>query len=167
MASLPSVLWRCWLGGRKGIRTVKNWVVRCWHGYLYEQGADYMAHLMPLPLTISCSSKSRLVLPSWFYLSGTGSPGYSRTQSRRLKAVVAVSGRTRVSWHQKGKPFWILLNQEMMGGSDTVTSAELNHMQIISLVQGLTCPGHIIQHSILVSFYRVQVKHNISFAFDR
>jgi len=34
-----------------------------------------MAQLMPLPLTISCSSKSRLVLPSWFYLSGIGSPG--------------------------------------------------------------------------------------------
>ena len=31
---LPSVLWRCWLGGRKGIRPVKNWLVRCWHGYL-------------------------------------------------------------------------------------------------------------------------------------
>ena len=31
---VPSVLWRCWLGGRKGIRPVKNWVVRCWHGYL-------------------------------------------------------------------------------------------------------------------------------------
>ena len=30
----PSVLWRCCLGGRKGIRTVKNWVVRCWRGYL-------------------------------------------------------------------------------------------------------------------------------------
>jgi len=29
-----SVLWRCWLGGRKGIRPVKNWVVGCWHGYL-------------------------------------------------------------------------------------------------------------------------------------
>ena len=29
-----SVLWRCWLGGRKGIRPVKNWVVRCGHGYL-------------------------------------------------------------------------------------------------------------------------------------
>ena len=29
-----SVLWRCWLGGRKGIRPVKNWVVRCWLGYL-------------------------------------------------------------------------------------------------------------------------------------
>ena len=31
---VPSVLWRCWLGGRKGIRFVKNWVVRCWCGYL-------------------------------------------------------------------------------------------------------------------------------------
>ena len=30
----PSVLWRCWLGGRKGIRPVKNWLVGCWHGYL-------------------------------------------------------------------------------------------------------------------------------------
>ena len=31
---MPSVLWRCWLGGRKGIRPVKNWVVGCWCGYL-------------------------------------------------------------------------------------------------------------------------------------
>ena len=30
----PSVLWRCSLGGRKGIRPVKNWVVGCWRGYL-------------------------------------------------------------------------------------------------------------------------------------
>ena len=29
-----SVLWHCWLGGRKGIRPVKNWVVGCWRGYL-------------------------------------------------------------------------------------------------------------------------------------
>ena len=32
--NVPSMLWRCWLGGRKGIQPVKNWVVRCWHGYL-------------------------------------------------------------------------------------------------------------------------------------
>jgi len=31
---LPLVLWRCWLGGRKGIRPVKNWVVVCWRFYL-------------------------------------------------------------------------------------------------------------------------------------
>jgi len=32
--SMPSVLWHCWLGGKKGIRPVKNWVVGCWHGCL-------------------------------------------------------------------------------------------------------------------------------------
>jgi len=40
------------------------------------QGSDlHTAQLMPLLLTISCSSKSRLVLPSWFFLSDAGSPG--------------------------------------------------------------------------------------------
>ena len=34
MKPWPSVLWRCWLGGRKGIWPVKNWVVGCWRGYL-------------------------------------------------------------------------------------------------------------------------------------
>ena len=63
---LPSVLWRCWLGGRKGIWPVKNWVVGCWRGYLGWGAYLHMAQQMPLPLTISCSSKSRLVLPSWF-----------------------------------------------------------------------------------------------------
>ena len=32
--TVPSVLWRCWLSGRKGIRPVKNWVVGCWRGCL-------------------------------------------------------------------------------------------------------------------------------------
>ena len=27
------------------------------------------------------------------------------------------SSTTRVSWHHKGKPFWILMKREMMGGS--------------------------------------------------
>ena len=54
----PSVLWRCWLGGRKGIRPVKTewWgagMVIC-----LERGADlHMAQLMSLPLTVSCFSK--------------------------------------------------------------------------------------------------------------
>jgi len=34
------------------------------------QGADLqMAQLMPLSLTVSCSSKSRLVLPFWCWLT--------------------------------------------------------------------------------------------------
>ena len=70
----PSVLWHCWLGGRKGIRPVKNWVVGCWRGYLGWGAGLHMAQLMPLPLTISCSSKSRLVipflvLPFWYLLT--------------------------------------------------------------------------------------------------
>ena len=54
----PSVLWHCWLGGRKGIRPVKKewWgagVVIC-----LERSADlHMAQMMPLPLTVSCFSK--------------------------------------------------------------------------------------------------------------
>ena len=32
--ALPSVLWCCWLGSRKGIWPVRNWVVGCWHGYV-------------------------------------------------------------------------------------------------------------------------------------
>ena len=72
---VPSVLWRCWLGGRKGIRPVKNWVVRCWQGYL--SGARCrLAHaqLMPLPLTISCSSKIQIGF-TFLVPAHLGSPG--------------------------------------------------------------------------------------------
>ena len=65
--NLPSVFWRCWMGDRKGIRPVKTerWgagVVIC-----PERGAGlHMAHLMPLPLTVSCFSKSQIGLPFWY-----------------------------------------------------------------------------------------------------
>ena len=31
---LSSVLWHCWLGIRKSFQPLKNWVMRCWCGYL-------------------------------------------------------------------------------------------------------------------------------------
>jgi len=44
-----------------------------------ERGADFhTAQLMPLPLAVSCFSK----IQNWFYLSSTGSPGWSRTMGR-------------------------------------------------------------------------------------
>jgi len=50
------------VGRQEGHLACKNWVVGCWRGCL-GWGADlHMAQLMPLPLTNSCSSKSRLVL---------------------------------------------------------------------------------------------------------
>ena len=67
---MDSVLWHCWLGGRKGIRPVKTE----WRGagmvICLERGADlHMAQLMPLPLTVSCFSKIQIGLPSWYRLT--------------------------------------------------------------------------------------------------
>ena len=59
---MPSVLWRCWLGGRKGIRPVKN--LEWWGAGVViglEWGAGlHTAQLMPLPLTVSCFSKIQI-----------------------------------------------------------------------------------------------------------
>ena len=64
---IPSVLWHCWLGGRKGIRPVKNWVVGCWHGYL--SGARCRLAYVSADATATASVKSRLVLPFWYRLT--------------------------------------------------------------------------------------------------
>jgi len=66
---LPSVLWRCWSGGMKGIRPVKSewWGAGMVVGL--ERGADlHMAQMMSLPLSLA-SVKSRLVLPFWYRLT--------------------------------------------------------------------------------------------------
>ena len=66
------------------------------------QGADlHMAPLMPLPLTISCSSKSRLVLPSWFYLSGACRmvPEKSKRAVKWLSACECVCKKTTMCKH--------------------------------------------------------------------
>jgi len=68
---LLSVLWRCWLGCRKGIRPIKTewWgtgVVIC----LERDASDlHTVQLMPLPPIISCSSKIHNGLPFWCWLT--------------------------------------------------------------------------------------------------
>ena len=97
---MPSVLWRCWLGGRKSIRPVKNWAVGCWRGYALEvflndmryinprftylltylltclerDAGLHMAQLMPLPLTDSCFSKIQIGF-TFLVPAHPGSPG--------------------------------------------------------------------------------------------
>ena len=72
---MPSVFWRCWLGGRKGIWPVKTelWgagVVIC-----LQRGADlHMFQLMPLPLTVSCFSKIQIGF-TFLEPAHLGSPG--------------------------------------------------------------------------------------------
>jgi len=74
---LCSLLWRCWLGGRKGIWPVKNWVVRYWRGYLSGARCKWFmicmwpswCHCHPTSLA---PVKSRIV-----YLSGASLPRLS------------------------------------------------------------------------------------------
>ena len=80
---MPSVLWRCWLGGRNGIRPVKIWVTVCWHGYL-SRARCRLAYGPADATATHCLL--RQWNPDWFYLSGTGSPlcssGYSKNKRR-------------------------------------------------------------------------------------
>ena len=88
--AVPSVLWRCWLSGRKGIRPVKDWVVggAGWVICL-EQGADlHTAQLMPLPVTVSCISKIQigftfLVLAHLSPLHGRGTVCHQMSELQR------------------------------------------------------------------------------------
>jgi len=70
-----SVLWRCWLGGRKGIQPVKNWVVGCWHSCLSgvrcrfacgPAGATATHYLLLQQIQIGFTF---LVLPFWYQLT--------------------------------------------------------------------------------------------------
>jgi len=69
---LPSVLWHCWLGVRKSIRPVKNWGMRCWHGYVSGARCKWFAN-GPADATATPSSlaslKSWMVLPFWYRLT--------------------------------------------------------------------------------------------------
>jgi len=91
IAVLPSVLWRCWLGGRKGIRPVKTE----WWGtgvvIFLERGADlHMAQLMPLPLTVSCFSKIHIGFTS-VVPAHLGSPGQRAVKRVCVCAVCIIS----------------------------------------------------------------------------
>ena len=68
---LPSVLWRCLLGVKKSIRSVKIWVMWCWHGYLQKWSANslHMVQLMPVPPHHLCFSKIQNALSFWYRLT--------------------------------------------------------------------------------------------------
>ena len=94
------MLRRCWLGGRKGIRPVKteSWgagMVIC-----LERGADlHTAQLMPLPLTVSCSSKIQIGF-TFLVPAHLGSPGQ--------RAVKRMYITEMISWYAKIVTFSIL-----------------------------------------------------------
>ena len=72
---LPSVLWHCWLGGRKGIQPVKTELWGAGMVICLERGADlHTAQLMPLPLTVSCFTKIQIGV-TFLVPAHSGSPG--------------------------------------------------------------------------------------------
>ena len=62
---MPSVLWRCWFGSRKGIRSVKNRVVGCWSEVQTCIWPSW-CHCHSLSFA---SVKCTLVLPFWYRLT--------------------------------------------------------------------------------------------------
>ena len=70
---LPLVLRHCWLGVRKSIRPVKNWVMRCWRGYLSGARCKWFAYSPAGATTIPSSLAS--LTPHWFSLLLPAYPG--------------------------------------------------------------------------------------------
>ena len=91
-------------------QNILNWLVIC-----LGQDADlHMAQLMPLPFTVSCSSRSRLFYLPGFTFLVPSDPG---THTAVLWPPWILSGTTRVSRYQKGITNLDLLEQEIVSGS--------------------------------------------------
>ena len=88
-----------------------------------EQGADlHMAQLMPLPLTVSASVKSRLVLLFWYRLTWV---------KRAVKLVCVYLLSTQVSQYQRGKT-----NLNFTEARDSQWQwHQLGHMQVCTSLQ--------------------------------
>ena len=65
---LPSVLWHCWLGDRKGIRPVKNWALAWLSVWCEVQTCMWPSGFHSHSLSLA-PVKSRLVLPFWYRLT--------------------------------------------------------------------------------------------------
>jgi len=71
ISKVPSVLWRCWLGGRKGIRPVKNSSggVLAWLSVWSEMQTCMWPSWCHCHSLAVAAVKSRLVLPFWYWLT--------------------------------------------------------------------------------------------------
>ena len=81
MRQLPSVLWHCWLGGRKGIQPVKKWGD--------GRGGHWLVRMEWRPAGWSVSAAVNLPLHHKVqkFSSGTGSPGWSRKKGFKMVVV--------------------------------------------------------------------------------
>jgi len=110
----PSVLWHCWLGVRKSIRPVKNWVLGYWRGYLSGVFCKWFAY-GPANATatiISCFSKIHNALPFWCRLTQVDQRGLvnrlcNKTDHSRLRKVIKDGWWSGEMW--VGECFFLVL----------------------------------------------------------
>ena len=92
------MLWRCWLGGRKGIRPLKKLSggMLAWLS-VWSEVQTHMVQLMPLPLTVSCFSEIQIgftfLVPAY-----PGSPG-KRVVKRACVCVSVLS--QEIGWEER------------------------------------------------------------------
>ena len=142
------MLWRCWLGGRKGIRPVKTE----WWGasavVCLEQGADlHTAQLMPLSLTVSCFSKIQIGF-TFLVPAHLGSPG--KRAVKRVCVCALLPARSLLTststFHWEGAS--VLLN----GGAYTVSvHCKINIKYAFNtfvIVSGMTLSASSLQNTV-------------------
>ena len=141
----PSVLWRCWLGGSKGIWPVKNWVMEYWRGCLsgvrcrLAADASWLA-LMLQPLTVSRFSKIQIgftfLVPAY-----PGSPG-----KRAVKRVCVWQVSINKNLNRRQNLYHILHQQ--IQKINILTTKTINH-RISRLKSCLCCFIYLLTETTL------------------
>jgi len=80
--TMPSVLRRCWLGGRKGIRPVKN-MGGWWRWALVSPDGVALSRMVSVSASVYLPLHHKVQKLS----SGTGSPRWSRKKGRKMVVV--------------------------------------------------------------------------------
>jgi len=100
---VPSVLWRCWLGDRKGIQPVENWMVGCLHDYL--SGARWRFAYGPADPTVThCLLLQKIHIGFGFTFLLLAHPSSPRQNPDSCKMVV-VYHFTASYWNKKMSNF--------------------------------------------------------------
>ena len=165
---LPSVLWRCWLGGRKGIRPVKKLSggVLAWLSVWSEAQTCIQpswCHCHSLSLA---SVKSRLVLPFWYRLTwvvpdtGKGSLNRCVCVCACACACVCVSVCLSVCLSVLSCTYYAAAYAFLSWQRPTVNvvSCGFRWTIIFEITVSLPVTGHIL-HMIILQNYWVMVRH--------
>jgi len=136
---LPSVLWCCWLGGRRASGLYKNCVMRCWHCHLSAARCRFA--FGPADATLHSLSLAP-VNPDWFYLPGftflipahPGNPGAINGYSSSSSSSLLNRHHTSTSspnFLQAGCPSWWQTNSvRALKADNIIQSQSLFHKHI-------------------------------------